>query len=153
MWVCMAVITLDQQADAVWLGNCWWACGARSVVTHSERAHNIMRVDVRNTLSALPHTLADPSHISTHLRYFGTTNQRLICGILGRAFDSHRGNHCGASCIACVLHLCSMLRHVTWAPARGGVRVRPTLAKVGRAKRSFSTGFIRYSAKPRGLAK
>ena len=65
--------------------------------------------------------------ITTHSRYFGPKNQRLICGVLGIAFDSHRGNHCGASCVACVLHLCSMLRRVTGAPARGGVRVRAML--------------------------
>ena len=66
---------------------------------------------------------------TTHSRYFGTTNQRLIRGVLGRAFDSHRGNHCGASCVACVLHLCSMLRHVTGAPACGGVRIRAMLTE------------------------
>ena len=53
------------------------------------------------------------------------------------------GNHCGVSLVTRVLHLGSRLLSATGATARGGVRVRPTLAKVGRAKRPFSTGFIR----------
>ena len=51
------------------------------------------------------------------------------------------GNNCGVSWITRVLHLGSRLWPANGTPARGGVRVRPTLAKVGRAKRSFSTGF------------
>ena len=63
------------------------------------------------------------------------------------ALVPHVGNHCGVSLITRVLHLGSRLWPVTGAPARGGVRVRPTLAKVGTAKRSFLTGFIRGSVK------
>ena len=70
----------------------------------------------------------------------------------GVALGPRAGSYCGISWIPRVLHLGSRLRLATGAPARGGVRVRPTLAKVGRAKRSFSTGFIRVLAKCDHLA-
>ena len=69
------------------------------------------------------------------------------------ALVPHVGNHGCVSLTTRVLHLGSRLWPATGAPARGGVRVRPTLAKVGTAKRSFSTGFIRGFDKPRGLSK
>ena len=45
------------------------------------------------------------------------------------ALGPHGGKHCGVSWIARVLHLGSTLRLATGAPARGGVRLRPTLAE------------------------
>ncbi len=60
--------------------------------------------------------------------------------------DPHGGNYCGVSLITRVLHLGSRLWPATKTPAGGGVRVRPALANAGRAKRPFSTGFIRFSA-------
>ena len=53
------------------------------------------------------------------------------------------GNRCGVSLVTRVLLLGSRLWFATGATARGGVRVRQTLAKVGRAKRPFSTGFYK----------
>ena len=69
------------------------------------------------------------------------------------ALGPRAGSHCGVSWIIHVLHLGSRLWPANGAPARGGVRVRPTLAKVGRAKRSFSTGFIRGFDVPWGTSK
>ena len=67
------------------------------------------------------------------------------------ALVPHVGNHGCVSLTTHVLHLGSRLWPATGAPARGGVRVRPTLAKVGRAKRQFLRISIRVLVKPGGL--
>ena len=73
--------------------------------------------------------------VSSHLYYFLDTKPMSNLQGPREALVPRGGNHCGVSLITRVLHLGSRLWPATGAPARGGVRVRPTLAKVGRAKR------------------
>ena len=105
----------------------------------------LIALNPRSDDGGIPQTSRSSAHIKS-FQVFLDMKPTINSQWPREALVPHVGNHCGVSLITRVLHLGSRLWPVTGAPARGGVRVRPTLANVGRAKRSFSTGFIRDSA-------